>query len=349
LRCAGSYPIEIEDHICLDVGASTGGFTEVLLANGAAMVFSIDVGHGQLHHSLQDHPKIVSMESTDIRKLENTRLPARPDIVVIDVSFISLKAVLPAALSLAAAPMHLLALIKPQYEAERKNYKGGIIRNAMVHQQICDDITRFAGSLGCTAMQVFPSSDRRRRRQYRILSSARGVAETLLIDHVGYRGDGVAPSPGGNALCALHAWRRDGGGRRGPRPSRPPQARRSQASKPRTHCAVLPAFLRLRRLRDPALGGRGLSRLEAQHIVVEDAGRRRDRLRSRAAGRRPWLAAGGASPCMRAMGTHEVLKVGFAAAGSHDIIPVDRCPILDPALDGALDAAWALAEALVRV
>jgi 23S rRNA (cytidine1920-2'-O)/16S rRNA (cytidine1409-2'-O)-methyltransferase len=105
------YPIEIEDHICLDVGASTGGFTEVLLANGAAMVFAIDVGHGQLHHSLHGHPKIVSMEGTDIRKLENTRLPARPDIVVIDVSFISLKAVLPAALSLAAAPMHLLALI----------------------------------------------------------------------------------------------------------------------------------------------------------------------------------------------------------------------------------------------
>jgi 23S rRNA (cytidine1920-2'-O)/16S rRNA (cytidine1409-2'-O)-methyltransferase len=152
-----TYPIEIEDHICLDVGASTGGFTEVLLTNGAAMVFAIDVGHGQLHHSLQSHPKIVSMENTDIRKLENTRLPARPDIVVIDVSFISLKAVLPAALSLAAAPMHLLALIKPQYEAERKNYKGGIIRNAMVHQRICDDISAFAASLGCTDMQVFPS------------------------------------------------------------------------------------------------------------------------------------------------------------------------------------------------
>ena len=152
-----TYPIEIEDHICLDVGASTGGFTEVLLANGAAMVFAIDVGHGQLHHSLQGHPKIVSMENTDIRKLENTRLPARPDIVVIDVSFVSLKAVLPAALSLAAAPMHLLALIKPQYEAERKNYKGGIIRNAMVHQRICDDISAFAASLGCTDMQVFPS------------------------------------------------------------------------------------------------------------------------------------------------------------------------------------------------
>src|SRR5690242_14087006 len=151
------YPVDVEGHVCLDVGASTGGFTEVLLANGAAIVFAVDVGHGQLHRSLQGHAKIVSMEQTDIRKLENTRLPARPDIVTIDVSFISLKAVLPAALSLAAAPMHLLALIKPQFEAERKHSKHGIIRNAMVHQEICDDITAFAASLGCTDIQVFPS------------------------------------------------------------------------------------------------------------------------------------------------------------------------------------------------
>ena len=152
------YRIDVEGHVCLDVGASTGGFTEVLLANGAAMVFAIDVGHGQLHPSLQGHPNIVSMEATDIRKYEGKRLPARPDIVVIDVSFISLKAVLPVALSLAAAPMSLLALIKPQFEAERKHSKRGIIRNAMVHQEICDDIAAFAGSLGCTGIQLFPSS-----------------------------------------------------------------------------------------------------------------------------------------------------------------------------------------------
>ena len=152
------YPIDIEGHVCLDVGASTGGFTEVLLANGASLVFAIDVGHGQLHHSLQSHPNIVSMEETDIRSYDGKRLPARPDIVVIDVSFISLKTVLPVALSLAAAPMHLLALIKPQFEAERKHSKHGIIKNAFVHQQICDDISAFAASLGCTDIQVFPSS-----------------------------------------------------------------------------------------------------------------------------------------------------------------------------------------------
>jgi 23S rRNA (cytidine1920-2'-O)/16S rRNA (cytidine1409-2'-O)-methyltransferase len=124
------YPIDIEDH----------------------------VGRGQLHPSLRGHPKIVSMEETDIRNFEGKRLPMRPDVVVIDVSFISLKAVLPVALSLAAAPMHLLALIKPQFEAARKHSKRGIIRNAMVHQEICDDIAGFVASLGCTGIQVFPSS-----------------------------------------------------------------------------------------------------------------------------------------------------------------------------------------------
>ena len=151
------YPIDIENHVCLDVGASTGGFTEVLLANGASLVFAIDVGREQLHPSLRGHPNVVSMEETDIRAFEGKRLPQRPDIVVIDVSFISLKAVLPVALSLAAAPMHLLALIKPQFEAERKHSKRGIIRNAAVHQAICDDVSAFTASLGCTDIQVFPS------------------------------------------------------------------------------------------------------------------------------------------------------------------------------------------------
>jgi 23S rRNA (cytidine1920-2'-O)/16S rRNA (cytidine1409-2'-O)-methyltransferase len=151
------YPIKVEGHVCLDVGASTGGFTEVLLASGANLVFAIDVGRDQLHPSLRDHPKIVSMEQTDIRHFEGKRLPARPDIVTIDVSFISLKLVLPVALSLAAAPMQLLALIKPQFEAQGQHGKGGIIRDAAVHQQVCDDISAFAASLGCEDIKVFPS------------------------------------------------------------------------------------------------------------------------------------------------------------------------------------------------
>ena len=97
------------------------------------------------------------MEETDIRSLTGTRLPHRPDVVVIDCSFISLKAVLPAALALAASPMHLLALIKPQFEATQKAAKKGVVRDATVHQAVCDDIADFVAQLGCKDVRVFPS------------------------------------------------------------------------------------------------------------------------------------------------------------------------------------------------
>ena len=152
------YPIDIENQVCVDVGSSTGGFTEVLLANGASLVYAVDVGRGQLHLSLHDQAKIVSMEETDIRSLAGKRLEIRPDVVVIDVSFISLKQILPAVLPLAASPMHLLALIKPQFEAGREHAKKGIVRDADIHRAVCDDIAAFAQSLGCTDIKVFPSS-----------------------------------------------------------------------------------------------------------------------------------------------------------------------------------------------
>jgi 23S rRNA (cytidine1920-2'-O)/16S rRNA (cytidine1409-2'-O)-methyltransferase len=152
------YPVEIDDRVCLDVGASTGGFTEVLLNCGASLVHAIDVGRGQLHPSLQGHPRIVSREETDIRALAGKRLDVRPTVVVIDVSFISLKHVLPVALELAATPTKLLALIKPQFEAPRATIKKGIVRDAAVHKAVCDDIAAFAAGLGCTDITVFDSS-----------------------------------------------------------------------------------------------------------------------------------------------------------------------------------------------
>ena len=151
------YPIEIDDQICLDIGASTGGFTEVLLNCGASLVHAIDVGRGQLHQSLQGHPRIVSREETDIRSLAGKRLDVRPTVVVVDVSFISLKHVLPVALELAATPTRLLALIKPQFEAPRAAIKKGIVREAAVHKAVCDDIAAFAASLGCSDVTVFES------------------------------------------------------------------------------------------------------------------------------------------------------------------------------------------------
>jgi 23S rRNA (cytidine1920-2'-O)/16S rRNA (cytidine1409-2'-O)-methyltransferase len=152
------YPIEIDDHVCLDVGASTGGFTEVLLQNGAHLVCAVDVGKAQLHPSLRNHPKILSMEETDIRGFAGKRLPVRPDVVVIDVSFISLKHVLPVALELAAAPCRLLALIKPQFEAPRSVIKKGIVRDPAAHEAVCRDIATFAANHGCVDIEVFPSA-----------------------------------------------------------------------------------------------------------------------------------------------------------------------------------------------
>ena len=114
------FGVAVAGRVCLDVGASTGGFTDVLLARGARLVYAIDVGTGQLHPRLRGRPDVRSFEQTDIRAFDQACMPKPPAIVAVDVSFISLKLVLPAALALAARPAHLLALIKPQFEAPRR-------------------------------------------------------------------------------------------------------------------------------------------------------------------------------------------------------------------------------------
>jgi len=134
--------------ICLDVGASTGGFTDVLLARGAARVYAVDVGREQLHRKLRDRDEVVVLESTDIRSLAASRLAPPPTFVVIDVSFISLKLVLPAALALAPPPARLVALIKPQFEAGRAHIKKGVIRDAQIHAAVGEDLSRTVAALG---------------------------------------------------------------------------------------------------------------------------------------------------------------------------------------------------------
>jgi 23S rRNA (cytidine1920-2'-O)/16S rRNA (cytidine1409-2'-O)-methyltransferase len=144
-------------HVCLDVGASTGGFTQVLLARGARLVYAVDVGSGQLHPSLRGAPAVVAFEGTDIRALDPARLPEPPDVLMVDVSFISLKLVLPAALALARTPARLVALVKPQFEAGRGNLKKGIVRDPQVQAAVCDDIAAFVCSQGWTVVGVIPS------------------------------------------------------------------------------------------------------------------------------------------------------------------------------------------------
>jgi 23S rRNA (cytidine1920-2'-O)/16S rRNA (cytidine1409-2'-O)-methyltransferase len=152
-----AFKIDPNGRVCLDVGASTGGFTEALLARGAARVYAVDVGRGQLHARLRGRREIVTLESTDVRELDAVKVPEPVDIVVIDVSFISLKLVLPAALEFASAPAALVALVKPQFEAERRHLKKGIVRDGVVHRSICDDIAAVVASLGWTVLGITPS------------------------------------------------------------------------------------------------------------------------------------------------------------------------------------------------
>jgi 23S rRNA (cytidine1920-2'-O)/16S rRNA (cytidine1409-2'-O)-methyltransferase len=144
-------------HICLDVGASTGGFTQVLLARGAKRVYAVDVGRGQLHPRLRDAPGIVALEETDIRNLDAARLPEPPDFLTVDVSFISLKLVLPPALALLRPPARLIALVKPQFEAGRRHLKKGIVRDPQVHAAVCEDIAGFVTARGWTVAGIVPS------------------------------------------------------------------------------------------------------------------------------------------------------------------------------------------------
>jgi 23S rRNA (cytidine1920-2'-O)/16S rRNA (cytidine1409-2'-O)-methyltransferase len=143
--------------IGLDVGASTGGFVEVLLERGARRVYAVDVGHGQLHASLQRRPDVISLENTDIRKLSPDRLPEPPEFATIDVSFISLERVLPVVVELLRRPAWLIALIKPQFEAGPHRVKKGIVRDESVQAKICEDIARFITLLGCTVAGIIPS------------------------------------------------------------------------------------------------------------------------------------------------------------------------------------------------
>ena len=133
---------------CLDVGASTGGFSDVLLRRGASHVYAIDVGQAQLHESLHGHPRLTSLESQDIRTLDPGLFGEAPALAVIDVSFISLKLVLPAVASLLAPQARLVALVKPQFETKRSALKKGVLRDEALQQQICTEISEVAAGLG---------------------------------------------------------------------------------------------------------------------------------------------------------------------------------------------------------
>ncbi len=145
------------DRVCLDVGASTGGFTDLLLKRGARRVIAVDVGRDQLHVSLRGDPRVTSLEGCDIRSLTAAELPEPPTLAAIDVSFISLRLVLPAVAALLAPDAAIAALIKPQFEAGRAALKKGIVRDEAVHQRVCAEIATVMAELGFTIEEPVPS------------------------------------------------------------------------------------------------------------------------------------------------------------------------------------------------
>ena len=140
------FAIPVAGRIALDVGSSTGGFTDLMLQRGAAKVYAIDVGTNQLAWKLRQDPRVVSMERTNMRDVTRNEVPDPIDLVVCDASFIGLRTVLPAALALAAPGAHLVALIKPQFEVGRGRVgKGGIVRDPELHREVCDTIVGWLG------------------------------------------------------------------------------------------------------------------------------------------------------------------------------------------------------------
>jgi 23S rRNA (cytidine1920-2'-O)/16S rRNA (cytidine1409-2'-O)-methyltransferase len=145
------FAIDPEGTHALDIGASTGGFTDVLLRAGAAHVIALDVGYGQLAEPIRRDPRVTVIDRTNIRYTESSALPYRPDFVTIDVSFISLKLVLPAAIRLAATPALIIALVKPQFEVGKGMVgKGGVVRDPGDRAAALESVIGFAAGLGLT-------------------------------------------------------------------------------------------------------------------------------------------------------------------------------------------------------
>lgn len=158
-KAISHFGISLEDKICMDVGASTGGFTDCMLQNGAQMVYSVDVGYGQLDWKLRNDDRVVVLERTNARYLNRETIPREIQFASIDVSFISLKLILPAVKSIMAAEGQIVALIKPQFEAGRdKVGKKGVVRDPSVHQQVIQNVLAYGkeAELVCQGLTFSP-------------------------------------------------------------------------------------------------------------------------------------------------------------------------------------------------
>ena len=157
-RALEHFAVDVAGRTAIDVGASTGGFTDCLLQNGASRVFAVDVGYGQLAWQLREDARVVNLERTNIRHLAAGQLDSVPDLAVIDASFISLDKVLPATLALLQPGSDVIALIKPQFEVGKGQVgKGGVVRDPGQHAEVLDKIRLLANQLGCQVVDLCES------------------------------------------------------------------------------------------------------------------------------------------------------------------------------------------------
>ncbi len=148
-KAINEFNIELTNAVCMDIGASTGGFTDCMLQRGATKVYAIDVGYGQLDYKLRTDPRVINMEKVNVRYLDTDTVEDEIDFVSIDVSFISLKLVLPVAASLLRENGSVLCLVKPQFEAGREQVgKKGIVRDPDVHKQVIENVIGYAAASG---------------------------------------------------------------------------------------------------------------------------------------------------------------------------------------------------------
>ena len=154
-KAMSTFPIQLEGAVCADIGASTGGFTDCMLQNGAGKVYAVDVGYGQLAWSLRSDPRVVCMERTNARYLTHEQIPQELDFVSIDVSFISLKLILPAVWGLLKTGGHVACLVKPQFEAGKEKVgKKGVVRDPAVHLEVLDHFLEHAKESNFTVLGI---------------------------------------------------------------------------------------------------------------------------------------------------------------------------------------------------
>lgn len=149
------WPVHLEDAVCMDIGASTGGFTDCMLQNGAAKVYAVDVGYGQLAWKLRSDPRVVCLERTNARYLSHEQIPEEPDFSSVDVSFISLKLILPAIAGVLRDGGQVVCLIKPQFEAGKEKVgKKGVVRDPAVHREVLEHFLERAKENNFTVIDI---------------------------------------------------------------------------------------------------------------------------------------------------------------------------------------------------